>query len=198
MTIHDYYAILGVPEHASDTEIRRAYRVRVRQYHPDVNPDMPMANERLQQVNAAGAVLGNPERRRAYDRARTIEMQRAQLGGFDTTGEQGYAAEYPISITRAEAHAGTQRSLVFHDRHGNPVTIVITIPAGTTPGTVFRYAGQGGPNRAGTQRGDLFVRVVVTADQSYADAQVGAVAARMARPGRRGLVGWIAAWFGKS
>jgi curved DNA-binding protein len=193
MMNHDFYAILGVSEQASDAEIRRVYRLRVRQYHPDLNPEIPQATELLQQVNAAGAVLGNPERRRAYDNARMREKQRLQFSEFDVTGAQGYAVEYPISITPTEAQYGTQHNVRFHDRYGNPVVVEVLIPADTASGAVLRLAGQGGPNRAGTQRGDLVVRITIGGEFTHADASADATALR---PARNGLAGWIAALFG--
>ena len=62
----DYYAVLGVPADAGAEAIRRAYRRLARRYHPDAggSPD------KFRQVVEAYATLGNPARRRAYDRAR--------------------------------------------------------------------------------------------------------------------------------
>lgn len=62
------YEVLGVALTASDTEIRRAYVALARRFHPDTNPD---GEERMRSVNEAWAVLGDKQRRAAYDRART-------------------------------------------------------------------------------------------------------------------------------
>jgi curved DNA-binding protein len=66
MTDKDYYGILGVQPDAASEEIRRAFRKKALQFHPDRNKD-PDAAERMGEVNEAYAVLSDPEKRRNYD-----------------------------------------------------------------------------------------------------------------------------------
>lgn len=66
-----YYQILGVPVHASQEEIRTAYRKLVVVYHPDRNPT-PEAAEKIREINRAYDVLGDPDKRRKYDLAGTV------------------------------------------------------------------------------------------------------------------------------
>jgi len=69
----DYYAILGVPETASDRELRKAYRKLAMQYHPDRNLGKDKrAHEKLKEINEAYAVLGDPQKRKQYDQFGTI------------------------------------------------------------------------------------------------------------------------------
>jgi DnaJ-class molecular chaperone len=64
----DYYGILGIPQNASDAEIKKAYRKLAMQYHPDRNPGKEKwANEKFKQINEAYGVLGDTQRRRQYD-----------------------------------------------------------------------------------------------------------------------------------
>jgi molecular chaperone DnaJ len=66
----DYYEILGVPRDVSDEDLKKAYRKLVRQYHPDRNPGDRTAEEKIREINAAYEVVGDPDKRRAYDRLR--------------------------------------------------------------------------------------------------------------------------------
>lgn len=63
----DLYEILGVTPHASSEEIKRAFRQKAREHHPDANPDDPAAEEQFKAVTAAYEVLSDPDRRRRYD-----------------------------------------------------------------------------------------------------------------------------------
>jgi hypothetical protein len=90
--VPDYYAILGVPQNASLTEIRLAYRRQARMAHPDMNAD-PEAEERFRRINEAYEVLANPEKRRAYDffvsNAENGGETQPPAGSGSTTAEQG-------------------------------------------------------------------------------------------------------------
>lgn len=63
----DYYAALGVDRNASQEDIKKAYRKLARQYHPDRNPGDKGAEARFKEISQAHDVLGDPEKRKAYD-----------------------------------------------------------------------------------------------------------------------------------
>ena len=68
MDFIDYYSVLGVARDADEKAIKKAYRKLARQYHPDVNPDDPAAEQKFKEVGEAYAVLSDADRRAKYDR----------------------------------------------------------------------------------------------------------------------------------
>src|ERR671913_1549426 len=65
--VKDPYKTLGVDRKASDDEIKKAYRKLARQYHPDTNQGDKAAEERFKEVQAAYAILSDPDKRKQYD-----------------------------------------------------------------------------------------------------------------------------------
>ncbi len=68
MAKRDYYEILGVPRNATEEEIKKAYRKKAMEYHPDKNPGDKTAEEKFKEAAEAYEVLRDPDKRAMYDR----------------------------------------------------------------------------------------------------------------------------------
>src|SRR2546428_5206220 len=102
----DYYEVLGVPRDATAKAIRDAYRKLARQYHPDLQ-DTPakkkVAEEKFKEINEAHEVLGDPEKRKKYDRLGsrwkdgmdfTPPPGSGQAGSWTWTGGEGFSGGF--------------------------------------------------------------------------------------------------------
>ncbi|HQH95361.1 MAG TPA: DnaJ domain-containing protein, partial [Rectinema sp.] len=67
MAKRDYYEVLGVPKTATKDEIKKAYRKLAIQFHPDKNPGNKTAEEKFKEATEAYEVLGDDQKRQAYD-----------------------------------------------------------------------------------------------------------------------------------
>lgn len=90
----DYYEVLGVDKTASAEEIKKAYRKKAIQYHPDKNPGDKEAEEKFKEAAEAYEVLSDPQKRQRYDQFGFSGMGGA--GGFG--GGQGMSMEDILSL----------------------------------------------------------------------------------------------------
>ena len=79
----DYYEVLGVAPDASKEDIRKAYRRLAKKHHPDRQKGSKAAEERFKEITNAYSVLGDPEKRKQYDRLRQAGMHGGPFGGFE-------------------------------------------------------------------------------------------------------------------
>lgn len=62
----DYYSILGTDRNASQSDLKKAYFKKAKEYHPDVNKS-PGAKEKFAEINEAYEILGDETKKRVYD-----------------------------------------------------------------------------------------------------------------------------------
>jgi molecular chaperone DnaJ len=110
----DHYKVLGVDRKASAAEIKKAYRKLARQYHPDRNPGDAKAEARFKQISQAHDVLGDPEKRKEYDRMLANPFSGAGRGGsgqpgFDASGFGDILSDLFGQATRGRGGGGPTR-----------------------------------------------------------------------------------------
>jgi molecular chaperone DnaJ len=85
----DFYELLECERNADDKTIKSSFRRLAMRYHPDKNPGDESAEARFKQINAAYAVLSDPQKRAAYDRfGHAAFQQGGQGGGFGGGGAE--------------------------------------------------------------------------------------------------------------
>lgn len=77
----DYYEILGIDKNASPTDIKKAYRKKAIQYHPDKNPGDEKAEELFKKSAEAYEVLSNPDKKARYDQFGHAAFEGGGFGG---------------------------------------------------------------------------------------------------------------------
>ncbi len=128
----DYYEVLGLQKGATEDEIKKAFRKKARENHPDLHPDDPSYVEKFQEINEANEVLSDPQKRARYDQFGHAGVDSSYggggMGGMDGFG--GFADMDDIlgSIFGGFGFGGTsKRSSANAPKRGSDVHADVTL-----------------------------------------------------------------------
>lgn len=181
----DPYSVLGVARDASDDDIRRAFRRLAKELHPDVRPNDQVSSDRFKRVSLAYEVIGDPEKRRRFDRGEidnSGEIRQRSYAGAGRTGGSEYSdifsdlfgqrgprgpsggfslrgqdLRYTLEVEFLEAVLGARKRVSMPD--GGQLDLAV--PEGVTDGRILRLKGKGGPGIRGGEAGDALVEIRV-------------------------------------
>ncbi len=97
------YTVLGLPETATDEQIKQAYRALAKKYHPDLHPGDTETAKKFSEVNLAMETLGNPAKRKEYDDRRKAEKKQAEARAEAAKAAAANAAAAKMAAARAAA-----------------------------------------------------------------------------------------------
>jgi len=93
--MRDPYEMLGVSKGANEAEIKSAYRRLAKKLHPDANKHDPKAAARFAELNAAYEIVGDADKRKAYDRGEIDAEGKPRFQGFEGFGAQPGGGFHP-------------------------------------------------------------------------------------------------------
>lgn len=126
----DYYEVLGVQKQATSDEIKKAYRVLAKKYHPDMNPGDKEAELKFKEVNEAYEVLSDADKRQKYDQYGHAAFDPSMGGGSGFGGfGGGFGADFDFGDIFSSFFGGgsSSRSRANAPIDGDDIATRITI-----------------------------------------------------------------------
>lgn len=188
----DYYEILGVKPTATDDEIKSAFRLKAKEYHPDRGGD----KAKFQQINEAYDTLKDNSKRKQYDYTRSGARPNNfhfNINGQDFSGDQfgdvfadlhsvfgdhfGFRkARHPgrnkdlnvtVELELRDLINTVKKTLSIRHTTGERKLVDITLPPGAENNTTMRYRGLGDSAIPNLPPGDLFVGVRIKPERNF-------------------------------
>jgi curved DNA-binding protein len=188
----NFYDTLGVAENASEKEIKNAFKVLAKKYHPDQGGD----ENKFKEINEAYDTLKNPEKRQEYDAMRRYGTRgsgfnqqgndffsedifqdffsgfgfgpgRGQTRVYRTRPRTNQSVNIRISLSIKEVYRACEKTVSVRLPSGRDEIVHLKIPAGVQNGAVFKYKGLGDDTDANLERGDLLCTVQVLDSDGY-------------------------------
>lgn len=139
----NHYAALGLDSDCTPTQIRAAYRLLAKQYHPDLNPNSSAAIAQTQAINAAYEILSDPERRAIYD-GELAAKNKAVMPRSSGKIQRNISQEVHLRLEEFLRGTTLQVRVIDPTAAGDTETYELTVPPETAPGTRFRIARNSG------------------------------------------------------
>lgn len=170
------YSVLGVSPSASEDEIKSAYRKLAKKYHPDVNPNDPVAESKFKEVSAAydsitkGTAYRPSDHSSAGDSwhshddiASAFREAFSRAGfGFGANPNIRYDVNTSINISLEHAYYGCTAEIKIDEK-----VVAVSIPAGVENGVRLRIVGKGRVNPQTGECGNLMVLVNIDNHSVY-------------------------------